>query len=229
MGTKNPFEARKVVSRRNRPAKEPLSREAIVKAALELLASEGLEGMSLRKVAAQLHTGPASLYVYVENLPALQALVLDQALADVELPSSTRGTWRKRLDALLRSYLQVLFKRPGLAQLAMTTVAAGPHALRIFEALLGLFDEAGLEPAVAAWAVDLITLYVTAVAAEQSHHRQQEDPLGPVTRAIRLASPEQFPRVHALREELLSGGSTRVTWALEVLITGILKTPLPRT
>lgn len=231
MRTKNPFEPRKVVSRRSRPAKEPLSREVIVKAALELLTQEGLEGMSLRKVAARLHTGPASLYVYVENLQELHALVLDQALAEVELPKNARGHWRERLDAFLRSYRLVLYSRPGLAQLALTTIATGPHSLRIVETLLGLFDEAGMPPALAAWAIDLVTLYVTAVAAEQSNHRQQGHTVGPVARAIEAVSPEQFPRVHALRTELLAGagGPLRFAWALEVLINGVLRTPLPHT
>ena len=228
MKRKNPFEPRQVVSRRGGPAKEPLSREAIVKAALELLTEDGLEGMSLRKVAARLKTGPASLYVYVEHLPALQALVLDQALADVELPKSRRGTWRERFDALMRSYLKVMNQRPGLAQLAMTTIASGPHNLRILDTLLGLFDEAGMAPEVAAWAVDLVTLYVTAVAAEQHNHRQLNIVFGAMGQAVRAASPELFPRVHALREELLSGvPSLRFTWALEVLLTGILRTPVP--
>jgi hypothetical protein len=53
VGTRNPFEARHVESRRGGPAKRPLSRDAIVKEALRELTSEGLAGMSLRKVARQ--------------------------------------------------------------------------------------------------------------------------------------------------------------------------------
>jgi len=62
--------------------------------------------------------------------------------------------------------------------------AAGPNALRIIEALLGLLGEAGVEQATAAWAVDLITLYVTAIAAEQSQRRRQPDPLGTITQVV---------------------------------------------
>jgi AcrR family transcriptional regulator len=50
-----------VVSRRARPAKAPLSRDGIVATGLELLSEHGLPGLSLRRIAAALDTGPASL------------------------------------------------------------------------------------------------------------------------------------------------------------------------
>ncbi len=223
-----PIEPPEAVARRGRAAKEPLSRDAIVAAALDLLTRDGLAAMSLRKVALLLDTGPASLYVYVDNLQDLQALVLDRALADVTLPATSEGTWRERLDALLRSYLLVLDARPGLAELAMTTVAMGPSALRILETMLGLLEEAGLPAAAAGWAVDLLTLYVTAIAAEQHNRRAQSFSLGPLARSLDALPPEQFPRVHAAREDLLSGApAARFTWAVDVLVNGVMKTPRP--
>jgi AcrR family transcriptional regulator len=228
VSSKNPFEPREVVGRRNRPAKAPLDREAIVAAGLDLLTREGASGLSLRKVATALDTGAASLYVYVESLDELEALVLDRALADVALPARRRGPWRQRLHAVLRSYLEVLYQRPGLAALAMRTVAVGPSGLAILEALLGLLDEAGLAPAAAAWAVDLVTLHATAVAAEQSNWRERGDVLGPVARVLDGISHETHPRIHALRADLVSGsGQGRFLWAVDVLINGLLATPLP--
>lgn len=224
MGTRNPFQAPEVTSRRGGPAKEPLSRDVIVTAALELLRRDGAEGMSLRKVASALDTGPASLYVYVENLQELQALVLDRALAEVKTDGARGRGFQQRITALLSSYLQVLGGTPGLADLALSTIAAGPNALRITEALLGHLDEGGVDPATAAWAVDLLTLYVTAVAAEQSHRPAGEGALGPIARVIGAVSPQEYPRIFAAREELLSGPG-RVSWALEAILTGILQTP----
>ncbi len=206
--------------------KQPLSRDAIVAAALDLLTREGLEGMSLRKVAAALDTGPASLYVYVEDLQELRTLVLDRALAGVETAGTRQHDWRHRLTALLESYLTVLERSPGLAQLAMSTIAAGPNALRFIEALLGLLDEAGVDQPTAAWAVDLINLYATAIAAEQGQREPLTNPLGPLLRVIGSVSAKEFPRIHAARDELLSGeGPDRFAWAIEVLLKGILHTP----
>jgi AcrR family transcriptional regulator len=230
MSARDPFANRDVLSRRGGPPKEPLSRDRIVTAALALLTQEGLEGMSLRKVAAALDTGPASLYAYVDDLQSLQALVLDRALAAVEIPSGKRRGWREALGGILGSYARVLFQSRGLAQLALNAVAVGPNSLRIIDAVLGLLEEGGLDRATAAWAVDLLVLYVTAIAAEQSERPSPTESLGPVAQAIARASADEYPHVHAAREELVSGeGEARFAWAIEVLVSGILQHPLPPT
>lgn len=223
MPSKNPFEGREVVSRRGGPVKAPLSRDRIVAEALRVLAKEGPEGMSLRKVAVALQTGPASLYPYVEDLRGLRALVLDRALAKVDTKVSKRSAWRAQVKAILESYLTVLMEKPGLAQLAQTTIAYGPQSLRIVDALLGSLEEGDVDRRTAAWSVDLLLLYVTAIAAEQSHGLEPGSPEGPLSRALANASPADFPRVHAARDELISGeGPERFAWAIDVLVDGML-------
>ena len=230
MGTRDPFEARAVTSRRGGPVKPPLSRDSIVEEALALLTRDGLEGMSLRKVATALDTGPASLYAYVDDLKELHALVLDRALASVNARGAASHGWRDRLMALLASYLRVLSRSPGLAQLALTTVAVGPNGLRLMETLLGLLEQAGVDRTAAALGVDLLVLYVTGLAAEQSKGLEPGDPEGGVARTIRAVSADEYPRVHAAREELLAGtGEGRFTWAVDVMLRGILTSgPKPR-
>ena len=112
MKTRSPFDAREVKSRRGGPVKQPLSRDAIVLEALRQLTAGGLRGMSLRKVAAALETGPASLYAYVEDLDELYALVLDRALAKVKIRGAAGAGWRDRLLSVLRSYARVLSASP---------------------------------------------------------------------------------------------------------------------
>jgi AcrR family transcriptional regulator len=184
--------------------------------------------MSLRKVAARLETGAASLYAYVDDLRELQALVLDHALGKVRFPKSRGQDWRTRLVGLLRSYVTVLMDTPGLAQIAMNSIASGPNALRMVEALLALLEEAGVEPETAAWAVDLLTLYGTAIAAEQSHRKEHGNPLEPLLRTLERISDREYPRVYAARERLVSGDSeARFEWAIDVLLSGLLRSALP--
>jgi AcrR family transcriptional regulator len=226
MTLRNPFEAPPVASRRGGPAKQPLSRDAIVVEALRQLGSAGLKGMSLRKVASALQTGPASLYAYVNDLDELHALVLDRALGQVQLRRTARADWRQSLSNLLGSYARVLSESPGLAQLAFGIVAVGPNALRITETLLSLLEEAGVEAATAAWAVDLLLLYVTAIVAEHANDFGRSGPDQAVAQAVAQAGESEFPHVHAARAHLLSGSpAQRFAWAIEVLLQGILKTP----
>lgn len=222
----NPFDAPEVASRRGGPVKQPLSRDRIVLEALRQLKEDGLKGMSLRKVAAALDTGPASLYAYVADLDALHALVLDRALAEVDTRARGKAGWRERLVRVLTSYARTLSASPGLAQLAFGRVAVGPNALRITETLLALLAEGGVELATAAWAVDLLVLYVTAVVAEHSTGRDPVPSDGSVTRAVRQISAADYPRIHAAREHMLSGKpEERFGWAVEVLLRGILQSP----
>ena len=86
-------------STRDRPAKAPLSVEAVVDAALAILQSDGLEAISMRRVATALDTGPASLYVYVADRRELMEAAHDLALAGVEVPAE--GDWRARLELLV--------------------------------------------------------------------------------------------------------------------------------
>jgi len=214
------------LSRRARPAKAPLSVDAILLAALDLMARDGLDGLSLRRVAAALDTGPASLYVYVDNLDALLSLMLDRAFAKIVIPPASRGDWRERLGAVLFSYLKVLTSMPGLGQLALTTVSTGPNSLRLLEAILALLREGGIDDDRAAWAVDALPLQFAAIAAEQDAHRRHTTNIGSLADTLRDVPVETYPNIHALGEKLFEGNARqRVRWVIDMFINGVLNTP----
>ena len=110
-----------ITSRRSRPAKEPLSKEIIVKTAYDLLESEGISGLSMRKIAKVLDTGPSSLYVYVKNADELRAYVLDYGLGKIEITDEKNEPWKKELFTLVHSYFRILFDSSGMAELALMT------------------------------------------------------------------------------------------------------------
>ena len=96
---------RPIVSRRERPAKPALTREGIVAAALEVMQAEGLARVTKRRIAQELDTGAASLYVYLRNTAELHAAMLEQLLGQVDLgPVTAAGDWRDRLITILTSY-----------------------------------------------------------------------------------------------------------------------------
>ena len=216
------------VSRRARPAKAPLSREVIVTTALDLVAQDGMAGLSLRKVAAALDTGAASLYVYVANLDELLALVLDRVLGEVERPTNPAGDWRAQLKTVLRSYFRVLYERPGLAQVALRTNPAGTNMAALTETLLALLTRAGLDLGRAAWALDLLLLHSAALAAEQDNRRYTNEAILHRMRELTDSLPaDAYPNIRAAGAELYSGTRERYEWALDALIAGVMDTPRP--
>lgn len=214
-------------SRRDRPAKAPLSRQVITEAALAIMRTEGLGKVTMRRIAAQLDTGAASLYVYVRDTEDLHAQVLDALLAPVT-EITTRGSWQKRLKALLGNYMDVLFANPELARMAISTPANGTNYFRIVEMILALLKAGGVEDRSAAWGVDLLLLFATANAAEHSawkaSPRAAEDVQGMKSK-IRSADPKTHPNISRLSEELLSGGEGRLDWNLDLLIAGLIAAP----
>ncbi|MFD0363916.1 TetR/AcrR family transcriptional regulator [Nocardia sp. GCM10030253] len=216
------------VSRRARPAKAPLSRDVIVETGLRILDNDGLSALTMRRVAQDLDTGAASLYVYVANRDDLMAAMLDHVLGTV--PEPTGGTWRERLSAMVESTVAAMSRHEGLALVALGSIPTSPNALLLIERLLTLLDEGGLDKRTNSWAVDLLYLHITAQAAEQSAYntggRAEEDYVAEVQRHFAELPADRYPMLVGMREEMMSGkGDEREVWALRVLINGILATP----
>jgi AcrR family transcriptional regulator len=219
------------ISRRDRPAKPALTLAGIVATALEVMRAEGLEAVTMRRLAQELDTGAASFYVYVRNTAELHAYMLDELLSGLDLrPVRARGGWQQRLVTVLSSYTAVLFENPGLAQSALVTRPSGPGYLTLVDGVLALLD-GQVPPDRAAWAVDLLLHFATSTAVEQSTRVRAidaDDEQNQVVEAILEATSDTYPHIAALGLELMSGeGPDRLTWGFEVLINGILATPRP--
>ncbi|XVV08432.1 TetR/AcrR family transcriptional regulator [Actinoplanes sp. CA-131856] len=216
--------ARRVpVSRRDRPAKPPLSREGMVAVALGIMRDEGLERLTMRRLAAALDTGPASLYVYVRNTAELHGAILDELVAGLREPEA--GDWRERIIGLLTAYSDLLFAHPSLARSVLMLRPSGPHYLRLIDTLLGLLLDGGLPERQAAWGVDILLQQATAMAAEQGSRDESADAAGEeqdLAVAVAEARVDNYPHVVRVRHEILSGtGEERRRWAFETLIDGL--------
>lgn len=217
-------------SRRERPAKPALTRAGIVAAAVAVLRAEGLGKVTMRRLAQELDTGPASLYVYVSNTAELHAAILDELLGTIPAPPAD-GDWRERLEALLTGYTAMLFEHPSLARSALTARPSGPHYLNLIEQMLALLADGAVPADRAAWGVDVLLLVTTANAAEKAdwaatpEAKQDWDALAS---ALRGASTDTHPHVAAQAANLLSGQpGQRLSWAIRSLIDGLARTPIP--
>jgi AcrR family transcriptional regulator len=220
------------VSRRDRPAKPPLSRDGVVAVAVRIMREEGLERATMRRLAAELDTGPASLYVYVQNMAELHGAILDELLAGLRLPDPDAGDrWNGELLDVMYAYTWLLFEQPSLARSVLALRPSGPNYLRLIEVLLGLLRAGGVPVGQAAWGVDVLLQLATATAAEQGTRDESAESEGEqemLTLAMREAAPGEYPYIAHAREVMLSGtGEQHLAWIFTALIAGIAAVPVP--
>ena len=218
-------------STRDRPAKAPLSVDAVVNAALAILQSEGLEAVTMRRVAAALDTGAASLYVYVSGRDGLLQAMLDRVTATIELEAPDPSRWRAQLHSLLQRMRQALLAHPGIAAMTLADPPTTDAVLLLSENLLGILLGGGLDPQDAAWACDILVLLVTAAASEddvrrargrsdEDHRREHVEGLYETFAEL---PPDRFPLLGAYAAQMVAGdGDERFRFAIDVILDGVV-------
>jgi AcrR family transcriptional regulator len=211
-------------STRDRPAKAPLSVEAIVDAALAILRSEGLAALSMRRVATALDTGAGSLYVYVDGRDGLLEAVFDRIIGAVELETPDPSRWRGQLHSLLKRMRDALVSHPGFAAATMIDPPRTEVAMGLLENLLGILLAGGLDAQDAAWAADILAAQVTYAAIEAELRQQDPSALvDEVTANFARLPADRFPLITGHAAELVAGDvDQRFRFAVDVVIDGVL-------
>ncbi len=135
--------------RSSRRRREPISREAIVAAAIKLLDSEGLAALSMRRLAEELGTGAASLYWHVGSKDGLLDLVLDQIIGEGRIPDPDPPRWQEQLKKVAREHRRVSLLHPYVVRISLGRIPMGPNALRYSERVLAILRAGGLPPRLA--------------------------------------------------------------------------------
>ena len=181
----------------------------------------------MRRVAAELDTGAASLYVYVHNRQDLLNKMFDAVVGEVDLgaePDPKR--WREQLEALVTRMRDAMDGYPGIARVPLANIPTGPNAARGADRVLGLLRAGGIDDRSAAWFVDVVSLYINAASFERSIYVEQgtsPEDQGQLLDAFERLDPEQYPNMVALLPELTSGdGDERFAFGLRLMINGLL-------
>jgi AcrR family transcriptional regulator len=203
-----------------RAGRKPLTRDAIVDAGLALLEREGLQGVSMRKLAQELDAGAASLYWHVGDKEELLSLMLDRIVGEAEVVEPDPENWQEQVKEIMRATRRLMLKRRDAAQLSLGRIPAGPNSLPVMERSLAVLHAAGLPPRVISYATDMFALFVGGFAFEESMpHEGDPKALGEYFASL---PPEQFPTLTALAGDLTEGGADeRFEFAIELLVRGL--------
>ncbi|MFF7456505.1 TetR/AcrR family transcriptional regulator [Kitasatospora sp. NPDC008115] len=143
-----------------------LAVERVVRAGIAVADAEGLDALSMRRVAMELGTGTMSLYRHVASKDDLVTLMVEEAMTDVPLPDSPPRNRRHGLEPAARRDWELYHRHPWILPRVMMTTRAyfSPALAADSESAFSSFDGLGLEPADAFRYMFMFASYVQGVA-----------------------------------------------------------------
>ncbi|MBE1488156.1 TetR/AcrR family transcriptional regulator [Plantactinospora soyae] len=192
-------------ARVGRPAER--SRVEITTAALKVADREGLEAVSMRRVAAALGTGAASLYRYVATRDDLLDLMTDSVAGEYDLPAPS-GDWQADLLAIAHQARRIMRRHPWLPTLVITRPTLGPHGIGLLEQVLDVLADHPAEPARKLEAFALLNA-LTALFVQNELAATGPDTGRQFRYLQHVASAGDHPRITALLAAIPSGDKPR--------------------
>jgi AcrR family transcriptional regulator len=132
---------RQAPARLTRPRREPLSADAIVRAALAIADADGVEAVSMRRLATQLSVGTMSLYHHVADKDELLDLMSDAVAGELVVPGGLPGHWRDALRAIAHRTYDAFMRHPWLVDTTGMRPVASPNQLRHIEQSIAAIRE----------------------------------------------------------------------------------------
>ncbi|WP_238161358.1 TetR/AcrR family transcriptional regulator C-terminal domain-containing protein [Kribbella antibiotica] len=154
------------------PARETLTREQIVRTALETLDAEGLAGLSMRKLAAKLGSGATSLYWHVPTKDDLIDLLIDEVWGEIDIPEPELAGWRSGTLLYAHSMRSTIMRHPWLPEVMYTRPSMGPNAMTMGTRGLALIAAAGITGRNADFALGTVMSFVLGSAGGEVATRE---------------------------------------------------------
>ncbi|KQV13777.1 TetR/AcrR family transcriptional regulator [Kitasatospora sp. Root107] len=211
------------------PSAPGLTRESLAQAALRVLERDGLAGLSMRKVAAEVGVKAASLYWHVRNKEELLDLLNDELMADAEPPPRT-GHWREQFREYGLRHRRLLLDKRDAAKVVAGRLAPGRHLLGLMEDQLDRLRAAGFSDLDAAMASYLLGAYVQGFVLQEQSPLAAAEAMGGGRREVvaaagerlRALPPETYPNLVALAGDLTDPDmDARFDFGLERILDGL--------
>ncbi|BDZ49416.1 transcriptional regulator [Frondihabitans sucicola] len=215
------------------PRKRPITVDRITDAALDVIATQGYDALTMRSVAALLHTGPASLYAHVVNKADIDELIIGRLCNQLVLPEPDPETWREQISDVCAQLRDQYLRYPGVARAALSMVVTDLDVLRVSEGMMAIVLAGGVAPQSAAWAIDALFLYVGAYTLEISLGAQRQGQTGEdwlvsreerdeLVSRFRNLPADRFPETRRHAAELTAGdGHERFDFTVGLIVRNL--------
>jgi AcrR family transcriptional regulator len=222
---------------RTRGPKPGLTLERIVDSAIAVADAEGIDAVSMRRVARELGAGTMSLYRYVPGKEELLILMLDRVSANTVLPSAEALSWREALARIARTTYQMYLSHPWLLKINWTRPVFGPNTLAGVESFIAAVDRLGLTSQQRVMVMLMMDSYVTGMARSHVLYASAAEETGlsddefwslQVPILERAMATGNYPAMAALSDDAFDApwdktfefGLARLLDGLELFVTG---------
>src|SRR3954471_1638947 len=148
-------------------ARAPLTRERVLRGAVEVADRGGIGSLTIRSLAQELGVKPMSVYHYVANKEEILDGIVDIVFSEIDLPSAG-GDWRHEMRGRATSARAVLRRHRWAIGLMESRTSPGPATLRHHDAVIGCLRASGFSIALTAHAYSLLDSYIYGFALQEA-------------------------------------------------------------
>jgi AcrR family transcriptional regulator len=204
----------------------PLSRERVLSTALNLADEEGIEALSMRKLAEVLGVKAMSLYNHVANKDDLLDGIVDRVISEIEVPD-LRLDWKAAMRRRANSAHEVLLRHPWATMPIVSRINVGSAMLRYVDATLGCLVEAGFSFEMADHAWNAIDGHIYGFTLQELNFPLEASEYPKVAASFMSMIPyEQYPYMNQLSQRVIDGGYDGLhnfEFGLELILDGLDK------
>jgi AcrR family transcriptional regulator len=204
----------------------PLSRERVLSTALHLADEEGIEALSMRKLAEVLGVKAMSLYNHVANKDDLLDGIVDRVISEIEVPD-LRLDWKAAMRRRANSAHEVLLRHPWATMPIVSRINVGSAMLRYVDATLGCLVKAGFSFEMADQAWNAIDSHIYGFTLQELNFPLEASDYSEVaTSFISMIPREQYPYMNQLSQQVIDGsydGLHDFEFGLELILNGLDK------
>jgi AcrR family transcriptional regulator len=199
-----------------------VNREDIAREALAMLDEEGVDALSMRRLADRLGVGAMTLYGYFRSKDELLDAAVGAAAEDFEFDEPPEGGVRERFRAYTHAVQRVLERHPALPHLRARQPIVQPPAFRMTERGIRILLDAGFEPVEAARVFRVLFIYKFGSALFGPYDVPPERRRG-VRAALALLPGDEFPAVTAAADGIAAsiGGPEQFDFGLELILDAV--------
>ena len=202
----------------------PLSKERVLRCAIRLADKDGIEALSMRKLARALDVEAMSLYNHVKNKDDIIDGMVDIVVSEMEVPS-LKADWKAAMRSRAISAHKVLLRHPWATMPMVSRINVGPAMLRYIDATLGCLLEAGFSSEMADRAWNALDSHIYGFTLQALNFPVETDAYAATAAEyLPMIPADKYPYMNRLSRQVAEGqydGINQFEFGLDLILNGL--------